>query len=65
MCTDMLALEIVDEEKRILTMKEIMNDLPQAHRDVLQFTIFHLARYVTLYHVVVRFLPMQLIDKIS
>jgi hypothetical protein len=27
------------------TKKKITEDLPQAHRDVLQFVIFHLARY--------------------
>ncbi|KAF8249868.1 RhoGAP-domain-containing protein [Wilcoxina mikolae CBS 423.85] len=35
---------IYDEEKRVETLKAIIEELPQSHRDVLQFIIFHLAR---------------------
>lgn len=35
---------IYEEDKRVESLKAITEDLPQAHRDVLQFIIFHLAR---------------------
>jgi hypothetical protein len=42
----MSILDIYEEEKRVECLRGITEDLPQAHRDVLQFIIFHLARSV-------------------
>ena len=45
MLTD--APDVTDDDKRIRLLKVIVNDLPPSHKDVLQFTIFHLARLVS------------------
>jgi len=35
---------VTDDDKRVRLLKVIVSDLPPSHKDVLQFTIFHLAR---------------------
>lgn len=37
-------LDVYEQEKRIECLKQIAEDLPPGHRDVLQFVIFHLAK---------------------
>ncbi|KAI9824396.1 MAG: Rho-type gtpase-activating protein [Thelocarpon impressellum] len=38
---------ILDEEKRALAMRTAVQQLPQKHRDCLEFLVFHLARVAT------------------
>jgi hypothetical protein len=37
---------VIDDDRRVRLLKVIVDDLPPSHKDVLQFTIFHLARLV-------------------
>lgn len=43
-------LDIVDEEKRAMAMRAMVQQLPVKHRDCLEFLIFHLARVATRHH---------------
>jgi len=38
------AVRIEDVDKKVVRMREVINRLPRAHRDTLEFLIFHLAR---------------------
>lgn len=61
----MITLDIYEEDKRVEALKGITEDLPPAHRDVLQFIIFHLARFDRCFHCCSRLAGTDKVNRVA